>query len=173
VTPRYPQLADAEWLRRYYADYSAGQIARGLGCHPATVCRWLEKHGIPARPGDDFAEWQARLREWKTGPPTAGQTMYVAVLAGLLGIEEPTVRTSVKAGDVIDQLRALVDADPSLVPCAADGCDYIVDSERGRTLCGSCYRERRAPEVEAAPGDLRGTPDAAKPSSKGKEAGEA
>ena len=96
--PRYPQLADAEWLRRHYAEYSAEQVARVLGCHPATVCRWLEKHGIPARPGDHFGEWQARLREWKTGPPTAGQTMYVAVLAGLLGIEEPKARTSVQAG---------------------------------------------------------------------------
>ena len=72
MTARYLQLADAEWLRRYYADYSAEQIARVLGCHPL--------RGAPAamRACADLAAKPRR-------GPTGAQTKEVKRLRALAG----------------------------------------------------------------------------------------
>jgi hypothetical protein len=49
---RYPELADAAWLRERYVerDLSSGDIAAQLGCARPSVLQALARHGIPIRP---------------------------------------------------------------------------------------------------------------------------
>lgn len=49
---RWPQLDDADWLRREYLlrGCTADEIAAELGCDPGTVRYALRRHGIPRRP---------------------------------------------------------------------------------------------------------------------------
>jgi DNA-directed RNA polymerase specialized sigma24 family protein len=51
--PRYPQLADGEWLRQRYAEQGASlhAIAAEVGCIEAAVRQALARHDIPIRPG--------------------------------------------------------------------------------------------------------------------------
>jgi len=63
----YEILHDADALRRYYweLDFTTHDIAEMEGCVSATVCRYLDKHGIEtrrkgARCGDDHPKWVKR-----------------------------------------------------------------------------------------------------------------
>src|SRR5215213_2092933 len=49
---RFPQLADAEWLRAQYWDsgWSLAQIAQEVGCTRTGVRLAMIRHGIPRRP---------------------------------------------------------------------------------------------------------------------------
>lgn len=50
---RYPQLGDAEWLRRRYIEQGASllTIRAEVGCTEAAVRQALARHDIPIRPG--------------------------------------------------------------------------------------------------------------------------
>jgi transposase len=51
ATPKYPELANEEWLRKEYIEKNRliKEIAEELGCSNTTVSRWLNKHGIKTR----------------------------------------------------------------------------------------------------------------------------
>ncbi len=63
-----PQLHDPAWLEREYvaARRSTVDIARQLGCSPATVHTYLKRHGIPLRPkgGQRLAIAELDRPEW-------------------------------------------------------------------------------------------------------------
>jgi transposase-like protein len=48
---KHPKLQDRDWLEQEYVERgrTTSDIAEGIGCHPASVGRWLHRHGIPAR----------------------------------------------------------------------------------------------------------------------------
>lgn len=58
--PKYPELADKEWLyEKYWGEMlSSAEIADTLGCGEATPREWLRKQGIPTRNG---TAWGSQL----------------------------------------------------------------------------------------------------------------
>jgi hypothetical protein len=55
----YPQLLDAEWLRRRYVDdgRSTAQIAAEVGCELTTVLARLRRYGVERRPRGYYPEF--------------------------------------------------------------------------------------------------------------------
>jgi hypothetical protein len=95
---RFPQLGDADLLKRLYLDEgkSVGDLAKEFGCSVAAVWKALHKFGIPRRPANGSnrierhsipqlkdVEWLRRERIEKGRSP--------ADIAGELGCSEATV----------------------------------------------------------------------------------
>jgi hypothetical protein len=162
--PGYPVielLADRDWLEREYgAGKSTPAIAAEVGCSVRIVARWLERHGIEARPAGSPRGHK------RNGTEECRRKMSAAKRGAFIGSDNPNWRGGIQIKDPDRNryqskmwVKAVKDRDGwKCVECGATDrlhahhikrwCDYPdlrYDMDNGKTLCHPCH--------EAAHGD--------------------
>jgi DNA-binding transcriptional ArsR family regulator len=102
---RYPQLGDAEWLRRRYLDDEASldDIAAELGCQKSTLRQALAAAAVPTRPPGRRRRLRA-LREEELLELIRRRGQGSA--AGELGIDPKTLYRDIRRLGILEQAKA-------------------------------------------------------------------